>query len=120
MPLNCEHAGYRGNYSVDTAFPRNGKRVARERDRQNTPTRRDQLDDPGRKPRNGTLKSALDVILPVDPPDDRARTAVVSTRTGDWPSVPEEETMQLYRDRCTLLETRDVNSGGAVEVSFPG
>jgi hypothetical protein len=36
----------------------------------------------------------------------------------DWPSVPDDDTLELYSGRCTLLDTSTVPPGQAVEATF--
>jgi beta-lactamase superfamily II metal-dependent hydrolase len=69
---------------------------------------------------NGTVDAVLDVIFPeVD--DGRPRRAVVSTHNDDWDSVPDGDTLALYRSHgCELFDTRDQGPGSAVEISFDG
>ena len=69
---------------------------------------------------NGTLEELFDAVLPATPHDDRPRHALVSTSTGSWASVPDDPTLDFYRARCTLHDTRDVPRGSAVEIGFPG
>jgi hypothetical protein len=69
---------------------------------------------------NGTLEELFDAVLPLEPRDDRLRHALVSTSTGSWASVPDEQTLAFYRARCTLHDTREVPRGSAVEIRFPG
>ena len=70
--------------------------------------------------RNGTLEELLDDVLPLPPHDDRERHALVSTSDGSWTGVPDDPTLDFYRQRCTLHDTRDVPRGSAVEIVFPG
>jgi hypothetical protein len=68
---------------------------------------------------NGTDAQVLDVLLPDSPPDQRGRSAVVSTHDDDWDSVPDEDTIDLYTSRgCTLYDTRDVPRGEPIVVRF--
>ncbi len=69
---------------------------------------------------NGTEDTLLDEILPLEPPDDRERHALVSTQDGDWDTVPDGDTLELYASRCRLHDTRSVPRGSAVEVLLPG
>jgi beta-lactamase superfamily II metal-dependent hydrolase len=67
----------------------------------------------------GTVADILDTVLPQEPPDDKSRQAIVSTRHHmDWPSVPDDDTLELYSGRCTLLDTSTVPPGQAVEATF--
>lgn len=68
---------------------------------------------------NGTERGVFDTILPLEAPDDRERFAIVSTHDDDWESVPDPDTLDLYGARCTLLDTRSVDRGDAVEVRLP-
>jgi beta-lactamase superfamily II metal-dependent hydrolase len=69
---------------------------------------------------NGTVATVLDTVLPAVSTDGRPRRALVSTHSDDWQSVPDEHTLDLYRHRqdCTLVDTRDVKDGAAVEIRF--
>ncbi|MFC0682615.1 hypothetical protein ACFFGH_32705 [Lysobacter korlensis] len=69
---------------------------------------------------NGTFEELFDRLLPPQTPDDRDRFALISTSDGSWESVPDEETLDFYRSRCTLLDTRTVPRGEAIEVVLPG
>jgi beta-lactamase superfamily II metal-dependent hydrolase len=69
---------------------------------------------------NGTDDEHLDVLLPPQSPDGRARHALVSTHDDDWDSVPDADTLKLYSDRVTLHDTRTVPRGSAVEIRFAG
>ncbi len=69
---------------------------------------------------NGTVAAMLDEVLPAAPPDPRPRHAIVSTHDEDWDSVPDPDTLDLYRARATLHDTRSVARGTAVEVRLPG
>lgn len=70
--------------------------------------------------RNGMDEELLDRLMPPVSPDDRPRHAVVSTHDGDWDSVPDPRTLASYSSRCELHDTRTVDRGTPVEVSFPG
>lgn len=68
---------------------------------------------------NGTDPHVLDTVLPQQPHDSRGRFALVSTHDGDWDSVPDSDTIDLYQGRgCTIFDTRHVSRGEAVVVSF--
>jgi len=69
---------------------------------------------------NGTEPSVIEDLMPLVAPDQRERRAVVSTHEDDWDSVPDPPTLDLYRRRCTLLDTRTVSRGEAVEIVFAG
>ena len=71
---------------------------------------------------NGTAADALDTTFPESSPDAKARHAVVSTHDDDWDSVPDGDTLDLYRSRddCELHDTRDVDEGDAVTITFAG
>ena len=59
--------------------------------------------------------------MPHKSADGKPRQAIVSTRHHmDWPSVPDDDTLALYGDRCTLLDTSTVEPGQAVEARFAG
>jgi hypothetical protein len=68
---------------------------------------------------NGTDPAVLDVLMPDPAPDDRPRSAVVSTHDDDWASVPDSPTLKLYRKRCRLQDTRRVRRGTPVLLTFP-
>lgn len=58
---------------------------------------------------NGTPPiELLDKILPVSPPDDRTRSAVLSTCEGAYNNVPHPETMAELGGRCTLHSVLDL------------
>jgi beta-lactamase superfamily II metal-dependent hydrolase len=69
---------------------------------------------------NGTVPDILDTVFPEPNPDGKPRQAVVSTHDKDWNSVPDDSTLDLYRARCTLLDTRSVAEGEAIEATFQG
>jgi hypothetical protein len=69
---------------------------------------------------NGTYQDLFDRLMPPVSPDGRARHAVVSTHDGDWDSVPDPPTLAFYSSRCELHDTRTVDRGQAVEITFPG
>lgn len=69
---------------------------------------------------NGSVPQLVEAAFPEKAPDDRARRALVSTHDQDWPSVPDRATLATYSSRVTLLDTRTVNQGEALEISFPG
>jgi beta-lactamase superfamily II metal-dependent hydrolase len=70
---------------------------------------------------NGTVGEILDVVFPDDNADGKPRRALVSTHDHDWDSVPDPNTIKLYRKHdCEVLDTRDVEPGEAVEVVFEG
>lgn len=68
---------------------------------------------------NGTERGVFDAVLPPDSADGRGRFAIVSTHDDDWDSVPDTDTLDFYSARCTLLDTRSVGRGEAVEVRLP-
>ncbi|MFZ1467451.1 MAG: hypothetical protein WAT09_00560 [Paracoccaceae bacterium] len=68
---------------------------------------------------NGSPAEEIDLVLPHAPLDDRPRYAVVSTAVGAYSGVPDSATLALIATRATLLDTRDVPPGAAVEVVFP-
>ena len=55
---------------------------------------------------NGTYDELFDALLPQQSPDGRARHALVSTHDGDWDSVPDDDTLDVYSGRCTMHDTR--------------
>ncbi|TCC54271.1 hypothetical protein E0H73_39675 [Kribbella pittospori] len=67
---------------------------------------------------NGTLDDHIEDVLPTADDDGRERHAIVSTHDHDWPSIPDEDTLKLYRDRATLHDTREVARGSHIEVRF--
>jgi beta-lactamase superfamily II metal-dependent hydrolase len=68
---------------------------------------------------NGTLDDHIEDVLPVASHDGRERHAIVSTHDDDWPSVPDQPTLDLYEQRATLHDTRRMPRGSPIEVSFP-
>ncbi|MET9272095.1 hypothetical protein [Kribbella sp. NPDC003557] len=68
---------------------------------------------------NGTLDQHIDDILPAAGPDGRERQALVSTHNDDWPSVPDDDTLDLYKSRATVHDTRTVARGSHIEIKFP-
>ena len=69
---------------------------------------------------NGTLEEIFDDLLPPESPDGRERFALVSTADESFDSVPDTPTLDYYRDRCTVRDTRDVARGEAVEIVLAG
>lgn len=69
---------------------------------------------------NGTVPELLDTVLPLASPDERPRYAVVSTHEGDWDSVPDQATLEMYSGRAELHDTRTAAPGTAVEIRLPG
>lgn len=69
---------------------------------------------------NGTLEEVFDSVFPANGHDTRERHAIVSTHPDSWTSVPDKPTLQFYRERGTLHDTRDVAPGGFVEVVLEG
>lgn len=69
---------------------------------------------------NGTMAEVFDALLPAQSPDGRERFALLSTAEGSFASVPDSDTLDFYRSRCTVRDTRDVPPGAAVEVVLPG
>ncbi len=69
---------------------------------------------------NGTLEDVFDALLPPAAPDGRERFALVSTALDSFASVPDIPTLDFYRQRCTVRDTRDVAIGEAVEIVLPG
>lgn len=71
---------------------------------------------------NGMLPPRLlDKILVTSPNDNRRLKAVVSTCPGIYPSVPDENTIQMIKDRG--VEVRSVHKeskpGGYIDIDFP-
>jgi len=65
----------------------------------------------------------LDKILPV--PYHRERTAALSTFIGDskhpqYHGVPDPNTLDRIKTRCTLKDTRDVDFGKYIDIQFQG
>ena len=69
---------------------------------------------------NGTLEEIFDAILPPARADGRDRFALVSTADKSFDSVPDPATLDFYKARCTVRDTRDVALGQAVEITLPG
>ncbi len=69
---------------------------------------------------NGTMEEIFDAVLPPQAHDDRERFALVSTADGSFDSVPDIDTLDYYRERCTVRDTRDAARGEAVEIVFAG
>jgi hypothetical protein len=70
---------------------------------------------------NGTYDEQFDELLPELSDDGRERHALVSTHDGDWDSVPDTDgTLSLYSSRCTLHDTRGIDAGASLEITFPG
>jgi beta-lactamase superfamily II metal-dependent hydrolase len=67
---------------------------------------------------NGTPDpELLDKVLPPDSPDDKPRYALVSTWIEPYETVPDEETLDLIRDRCDKLYELHKENG---EMRSPG
>jgi hypothetical protein len=62
------------------------------------------------------VSEIFDQILPAVWPSERY--AVMSTCTNTYPSVPDAATIDLITSRCTLLDTREVADGTAVEITL--
>lgn len=69
---------------------------------------------------NGTLEEIFDDLLPPLSPDGRDRFALVSTADESFDSVPDAPTLDFYRARCTVRDTREVERGAAVEIVLAG
>lgn len=69
--------------------------------------------------KNGSPRHQLDKVFPAHPHDDRARFAVVSTRDGSYPGVPDEPTLALLGERAVLADTRTLPDGGWFDFTFP-
>lgn len=68
---------------------------------------------------NGTPgDEILDKILPANPPDARPRFAAVSTSDQGYDSVPDDDTLDEIRERCTLRSTRDDIPAGKFYLDF--
>jgi beta-lactamase superfamily II metal-dependent hydrolase len=69
---------------------------------------------------NGSPRDALfEQVLPATPPDGRERFATISTCLETYDSVPDDDTVGAIAARCTLFDTRDVEDGSHVAVTFP-
>jgi hypothetical protein len=65
----------------------------------------------------------LDKILPVPPPDDRPRSAVVSTYPDTYKDVPDKELIESeLRPRCEVkyVDKGTVSDGDHLDFDFPG
>jgi hypothetical protein len=71
---------------------------------------------------NGTPPDdLLDLILPRRRPDDRQRSALVSTCTGAYAGVPDPATMTRLTDRVDrAVTTSEVAAGKSIELTFEG
>jgi len=69
---------------------------------------------------NGTDDEHFDEILPPTSHDGRPRHALVSTAENNWDTVPDRDTLMVYSARCELHDTRSVERGSPVEISFAG
>lgn len=49
----------------------------------------------------------LDKILPKNAPDEKKRYAVVSTCVGAYNGVPHTETLNILKERCEIMTTKD-------------
>jgi beta-lactamase superfamily II metal-dependent hydrolase len=69
---------------------------------------------------NATPSDAiLEKILPKERPDNRYRSAIVSTCLGTYGGVPHGPTLERLEDRCDqVLQTDAVGAGDAVCISF--
>lgn len=68
--------------------------------------------------KNGSPEAGLNAVLPEVATDDRPRQAIVSTHIGAYPGVPDSPTLDRLRARVTLHDTRHVEPGGWVDVTF--
>ncbi len=61
----------------------------------------------------------LEKILPLGRPDDRDRSAIVSTCLGTYGGVPHGPTLDRLEERCDqVLQTNTVAAGDSVSISF--
>jgi beta-lactamase superfamily II metal-dependent hydrolase len=68
---------------------------------------------------NGTPEDEIfDAILPKPAPDNRKRTAAVSTWTETYPGIPHEETNDRLKTRCKFLTTLDDEDALFYDVEF--
>jgi beta-lactamase superfamily II metal-dependent hydrolase len=70
---------------------------------------------------NGTPTDEIfDAILPPVPPDDRPRSAVISTWEKTYPGIPHQPTNTRLAERATVRTTLDDRDGLFYELDFPG
>lgn len=70
---------------------------------------------------NGTPDGELfDAILPAQAPDDRPRTAAISTWVDTYPGIPHAATNQRLATRCTLKSMLDDKTQEYIEIDFEG
>lgn len=70
---------------------------------------------------NGTPpQELLDLVLPPVAPDDRPRSAAVSTCVDTYPGLPDRKTLDLVAQRCELRSTEGLADGEALLFEFPG
>ena len=70
---------------------------------------------------NGTpTGEILDQILPARPPDRRQRHAAVSTCTGTYHNVPDEETLARLKERCRVHSVEESPGELFLDIEFPG
>ncbi len=69
---------------------------------------------------NGTLEEIFDAILPPRGLGERKPYALVSTADGSFDSVPEDATLEYYKARCQLVDTRHVGRGEAQQIVLAG
>jgi beta-lactamase superfamily II metal-dependent hydrolase len=70
---------------------------------------------------NGTpADDILELILPLVPPDTRARHAAISTWTETYSGIPHTPTNDRLKARCTLQGTLDDKDKLFFDLSFEG
>jgi hypothetical protein len=68
--------------------------------------------------KNGSPAAGIDVVLPEVAPDRKPRQAVVSTHVGAYPGVPDDLTLDRLKRRATLYDTRHLEPGGWIDITF--
>lgn len=68
--------------------------------------------------RNGSPDLVYEKVLSDGSDDGRERIAVVSTREGSYPGVPDDDTLELLATRATLYDTRTLAPGEWFDVTF--
>ncbi|MDH5606137.1 MAG: hypothetical protein OEY93_04560 [Anaerolineae bacterium] len=73
-------------------------------------------------PDNSSIKICVDKILPMQPHDDKPRSALVSTFEGTYNNVPDEKTLEIIAGRIDDLVVVHEQSqpGGFVDLQLPG
>jgi hypothetical protein len=70
---------------------------------------------------NGTPADEIfDAILPQAPPDNRDRSAAISTWTETYPGIPHKPTNDRLSARASLQSTLDDTDQLFYEIDFPG